>query len=118
MEVADYMKNVIIFASQECCSGMLEVSLLNSLYTVEHIAKDIDVVSEELNTNGYNAYVYYLHNNTHVENKRSISQNVKKATAGVPGGGDREGLGHHLPATSYLQGSRCDPLHQLLGGSQ
>ena len=80
MEVVSFMKNVIIFASQECCSGMLEVSLLNSLYTVEHIAKDIDVVSEELNTNGYNAYVYYLHNNTHVENKRSISKNVKKAT--------------------------------------
>lgn len=35
---------------------------------------------------------------------------------GVPGSGDREGLGHHLPATSYLQGSRCDPLHQLLEG--
>ncbi len=80
MEVANYMKNVIIFASQECCSGMLEVSLMNSLYTVEHIAEDIDVVSDQLKENDYNAYVYYLHNNTHPENKRSIFQNVKKAT--------------------------------------
>ena len=74
------MKNLIIFASQECCSGMSEVSLLNSLCTVERISADCDLVANKAKEFGYNTFVYYLHNNTHPENKRSIAKNVKNCT--------------------------------------
>ena len=40
------MKKLIIFAAQECVNGMKEVSILNSLFCVESIARDSNAVAK------------------------------------------------------------------------
>lgn len=66
------MKKLIIFAAQECANGMTEVSILNSLFCVESIARDTNAVARVAKEHGYETYVYMLHHYVHEKNKRYL----------------------------------------------
>lgn len=66
------MKKLIIFAAQECVNGIKEVSILNSLFCVESIARDSNAVAKIAQEQGYETYVYMLHHVVHEKNKRYL----------------------------------------------
>lgn len=66
------MKKLIIFAAQECANGMTEVSILNSLFCVESVARDSNAVARVAKEHGYETYVYMLHHYVHEKNKRYL----------------------------------------------
>jgi hypothetical protein len=76
MEIVAYMKKLIIFASQECCGGMGDIAQLNSLFTVQSVAADVNTVAKAAKENGYESFVYMLHHYVDPENNRYLGKYV------------------------------------------
>lgn len=80
MESVAYMKKLIIFAAQECCGGMGDIAQLNSLFTVESVAADVNAVAAAAKENGYESFVYMLHHYVDPENHRYLGKYLENCS--------------------------------------
>ena len=66
------MKKLIVFVAQECCAGISEVSILNSLFCVQSMAEDANAVARAAKEFGYETFIYALHHYVNKDNPRYI----------------------------------------------